>query len=51
MSRKWVFYVTKNYSNNAKHVVNLQPFYSISLNFSREDQSQVGMEEKWREII
>ena len=39
-------YVTKNFSNTAKHVLNLQPFYSISLTFSGEDQNQVGIEEK-----
>ena len=46
MSRKSVFYVTKNFSNNAKHVLNLQPFYSISSTFSSEDQSQVRIEGK-----
>ena len=51
MSSKLVFYVTKNFSNNAKHVLNLQPFYSVSLTFSSEDQSQVAIEGKWREII
>ena len=51
MSRKSVFYVTKNFSNNAKHVLNLQPFYSISSTFSSEDQSHIGIEGKWREII
>ena len=45
------FYVSKNFSNNAKHVLNLEPFYSITLTFSSEDQSQVGIEGKWREII
>ena len=49
--RKSAFYVTKNFSNNAKHVLNLQPFYSISLTFTSEYQSQVRIEEKWREII
>ena len=51
MSRKSVFYATKNFSKNAEHVLNLQPFYSISLTFSSEDQSQVGIDWKWREII
>ena len=51
MSRKSVFYVTKNFVNNAKHVLNLQPFYSILSTFSNEDQSPVGIEGKWREII
>ena len=51
MSRKSVFYVTKNISNNAKHVLILQPLYSISSTFSSKYQSQVGIEEKWREII
>ena len=45
------FYITKNFSNNAKHVLNLQPFYSISSTFSNDDQSQVGIERKWREIM
>ena len=40
------FYVSKNFSNNAKHVLNLEPFYSITLTFSSEDQSQVGIEGK-----
>ena len=44
-------YVTKNFSNTTKHVLNLQPFYSISLTFSGEDQNQVGIEEEWCEII
>ena len=51
MSRKSAFYVTKNFSKNAEHVLNLQPFYSISLMFSSKDQSQVGAEGTWREII
>ena len=51
MSRKSVFYATKNFSNNAKHVLNIQPFYSISSTFSSEDQSQVGIEGKLHEII
>ena len=46
MSGKSVFYVTKNFSNNAKHVLNLKSFYSISSTFSSEYQSQVGIEEK-----
>ena len=48
---KSVFYVTKNFSNNAKHVLTLQSFYSTTLKFSSEDESQVGIEGKWREII
>ena len=44
-------YVTKNFKNNAKHVLILQQFYSISSTFSSEDQSHVGIEGKWREII
>ena len=51
MSRKLVFYVTKNFSNNVNYVPNFQPFYSISSTFSRKDQSQVTIEEKLREII
>ena len=34
-----------------QNVLNLQPFYSILSTFSSEDQSQVGIEGKWREII
>ena len=44
--RKSVFYVTKNFSDIAKHVLSLQPFYVIALKFSNEDQSQVGIEGK-----
>ena len=51
MSRKLVFYVTKNFRQNAKHVLSLQTFYFITLTFSSEDQSQLGIEGKWREII
>ena len=50
MSRKF-FYIAKNLSNNAKLELNLQPFYSISSTFSNDDQNQVGIEGKWREII
>ena len=46
MRRKSVFYVTKNFSDIAKHVLSLQPFYVIALKFSNEDQSQVGIEGK-----
>ena len=48
MSRKLVFYVTRNFSNNAnsKHVLSLQALYSITLTFSSKDQSQVGIERK-----
>ena len=46
MSRKLVFYVTKNFSHNAKHVLSLQTFYFITLTFSSEDQSQLGIEGK-----
>ena len=46
MSRRSVLYVTKNFSNNAKHVLILQLFYSILSTFSSEDQSQVGIEGK-----
>ena len=46
ISKKSVSNVTKNFSNNAKHVLNLQPFYSISSTFSSEDQSQVRIEGK-----
>ena len=47
---KPVFYVTKNFSNNAKHVLNFQPFYSsITLTFSSEDKSQVEIEGKSHE--
>ena len=45
-SRKPVFNVTKNFSNNANHVLNLQLFYSVSSTFSSEDQSQVRIEGK-----
>ena len=45
------FYVAKNISKNAKIKLSLQPFYSISLTFSKEDQSQVGIEGNWHEII
>ena len=51
ISRKLVFNITKNFSNNAKHVLNLQTFYSIPSTLSSEDQSQVGVEGKWLEII
>ena len=44
MSRKSVFYVTKNFSNNSKHVLSLQPLYAIISTFSSEDQSQAGIE-------
>ena len=46
MRRKSVFYVTRNFSDIAKHVLSLQPFYVIALRFSNEDQSQVGIEGK-----
>ena len=36
--------MTKILSNNANHMLNLQLFYSISLTFSSEDQSHVGIE-------
>ena len=49
--RKSVLNVTKNFSNNVKQMLNLQPFYSISSTFSSNDQSQVGIEGKWCEII
>ena len=48
---KSVFYVAKNFNNNANHVLSLQPFYAITLTFSSEDQSQLGIEGKWSEII
>ena len=51
ISRKSVFNVTKDFSNNAKHGLNLQPFYSISSKFGSEDQSQVGIEGKCNDII
>ena len=51
MSRKSVFCVTKNFSDNAKHVLSLQTFYAITLMFSSKDQIQVGIEGKRREII
>ena len=51
ISWKSVFYVAKNFNNNAKHMLSLQPFHAITLTFSSEDQSQVGIEGKWREII
>ena len=38
--------ITKNFSNNAKHVLNLKPFYPIPSTFSSEDLSQVGVEGK-----
>ena len=50
MRRKSVFYVTRNFSDIAKHVLSLQPFYVIALRFSNEDQSQVGIEGKWHDI-
>ena len=34
-----------------KNVLSLQPFYSITLTFGSEDQSQIGIEGKCREII
>ena len=54
MSRKLVFYVTKDFSNNAKHVHTCAHLcihahtcaYSISLTFGSKDQSQVGIEKK-----
>ena len=46
MSRISGFYVTKNFSDNAKHILSLQSFYDITLTFSREDQNQVVIEEK-----
>ena len=51
MMRKSVFYVTKNFSNNAKHMLRLQPLYFITLTSSSEDQSQEGIEEKLCEMI
>ena len=45
------FMLPKNFSNNAKHVLNLQPLYSISSTFSSEDLSQVGIEGKWRGLF
>ena len=50
MSRK-SFSVTKIFRNNAKHELNFLPFYSNSLTFTSEDQSHVGIEGKWCEII
>ena len=51
MMRKSVFYVTKNFSNNANHMLRLQPLYFITLTFSSEDQGQEGIEEKLCEMI
>ena len=44
--QKISFYVTKNFSNNAKHMLCLQPSNSIILTFSIEDQGQVGIKGK-----
>ena len=49
--KKISFYVIKNFSDNAKDVLNLQPFYGITLTFISEDQSQVGIEGKLGEIF
>ena len=38
-------------SATIKNVLSLQPFYTITLMFSNEDQSQEGIERKWRDII
>ena len=51
ITRKPVFYVTKNLSNNAKHVLSFQLFYAIILTFSSKDQSHVGIVGKICEII
>ena len=38
------FYIIKNFSNNAKHVLNLPLFYSIPSTLSSKDHSEVGIE-------
>ena len=43
IGRKSGFYVTKNFSDNAKHVLSWQPFYAITSAFTSEDQNQVGV--------
>ena len=40
MSTKSVFYVTKKFSDNAKHVLSLQPFYAIVLMFNDKTVGQ-----------
>ena len=51
MTRKSVFYVTKNFSNNAKLVLNLHPFYSISSMFSIEDQPKQELRESGVRLV
>ena len=38
--------VNKTFSDNEKHVLNLQSFYAIKSAFSSKDQRQVGIEGK-----